>query len=123
MLGQTAPRPPTAIGAATGRRGTRGGTFRGLYLSSPRLVDPSLTLTSAVDDLAWVALLLCVIRARVRPDPRYWLVGGGVAGLATSNKLLIAVLLLSLGVALLTLRPRQCHRRWSIGGQAKAVAQ
>ncbi len=80
------------------------------------LIFGHLTLTSAVDDLAWVALLLCIVRARLRPDPRYWLAVGGVAGLATYNKLLIAGLLLSLGVALLTLGPRRLPWRWVAGG-------
>jgi hypothetical protein len=64
-------------------------------------------ITSSVDMPFWAAVLLFVVRALLRPDPRSWVGAGVVAGLATYNKLLVVLLLLALFAALLVVGPRR----------------
>jgi 4-amino-4-deoxy-L-arabinose transferase-like glycosyltransferase len=82
-------------------------------------------LTSSPDLVAWPAVSLCVIRALRREQPRWWLVAGVVAGLATYNKLLIAVLLAGIAAGLLLVGPREplrSVRLWAGAGLALLVA-
>jgi hypothetical protein len=67
-------------------------------------------LTASVDLVFWPALLLCVLRALRREDGRWWLVAGMVAGLATYNRLLIAVPLLGVAMGIALLGPRRWLR-------------
>ena len=71
--------------------------------------------------LAWVAASLCVVRAVLREQPRWWLGFGAVVGLATANKLLIALLVVSLAVGLAAVGPRRLPWRWVLGGLAVAA--
>ncbi|MGI8646342.1 MAG: glycosyltransferase family 39 protein [Nocardioides sp.] len=80
-------------------------------------------LTSAFDLVLWPWVCLLVIRAELRGRPRLWLLAGGIAGIATYNKLLIAVLLVSLAVGLALVGPRR--RLWSpsvLGGGLLATS-
>jgi 4-amino-4-deoxy-L-arabinose transferase-like glycosyltransferase len=82
-------------------------------------------LTSSPDLVFWPAVSLCVIRALVREQPRWWLLAGLVAGLASYNKLLIAVLVAGLGLGLVVLGPRRPLRSaylWAGAGLAVLVA-
>jgi len=79
-------------------------------------------LTSALDLVLWPLVCLLVVRAELRDRPRLWLVAGLVAGVATYNKLLIAVLLVGLAVGLALAGPRR--RLWSpyvVGGGLLAI--
>ncbi len=69
-----------------------------------------LMLTVDADMVAWAAVLLCVTRAQLRSQPRWWLVVGVVIGLSTYNKLLIVMLVVSLVVSLLLVGPRSVLR-------------
>ncbi|MEP6629360.1 MAG: glycosyltransferase family 39 protein, partial [Lapillicoccus sp.] len=76
-------------------------------------------LTSGLDGLAWVAATLCVVRAigvAERGEPRWWLAAGAVVGAATANKLLIALLVVSLAVGLAAVGPRRLPWRFVLGG-------
>ena len=77
--------------------------------------------TSGLDVLAWVAASLCVVRAVLREQPGWWLGFGAVVGLATANKLLIALLVVSLAVGLAAVGPRRLPWRWVLGGLAVAA--
>ncbi len=78
--------------------------------------------TSALDFPMWLAVLLCVTRALLRDQPRWWLAAGALVGLATYNKLLIAMLLIGLAVGLLAVGPRAVLRSpWLWGGVALAL--
>ena len=77
--------------------------------------------TTGLDSLAWVAASLCLIRAVLREQPRWWLAFGAVVGLATANKLLIALLVASLAVGLAVVGPRRLPWRWVLSGLAIAA--
>ncbi|HKG50725.1 MAG TPA: glycosyltransferase family 39 protein [Actinomycetales bacterium] len=73
----------------------------------------------------WVAVLTLVVRALIRYDPRAWLAAGVVIGLATYNKLLIALLVLGLAAGLLIVGPRRPLRSapaWAAVAAAVVVA-
>ena len=67
--------------------------------TSAILIFGHVLLTSAPDLVAWGLVSLCVLRAELREEPRWWLVAGALAGLATYNKLLVAVLLAGIASA------------------------
>ncbi len=79
-------------------------------------------LTSTLDLVLWPLICLLVIRAELRDRPRLWLVAGAVAGVATYNKLLVAVLLTGIAVGLLvTGRWRRCLAPPVLGAGALAL--
>ncbi len=75
-------------------------TAWGMATTSAVTVFGHVFLTSAPDLVAWGLVSLCVLRAELRDDPRWWLAAGAVAGLATYNKLLVAVLLAGIALGL-----------------------
>ena len=79
-------------------------------------------LTAASDAPVWPAVLLFVLRARLRNEPRWWLAAGLVTGLSMYNKLLIAVLLVGLAAGLAVVGPRRLLvNRWVWGAVGLAV--
>jgi 4-amino-4-deoxy-L-arabinose transferase-like glycosyltransferase len=64
-------------------------------------------LTSALDLALWPLVCWLAIRAELRARPRLWLMAGAVAGLASYNKLLIAVLLAGIVLGLAVAGPRR----------------
>lgn len=81
------------------------------------MVFGHVLLTSSIDLVVWPLVCLFAIRALLRSDGRWWLAVGLVAGLATYNKLLVAVLLVGLGVGLLVFGPwRVLRSPWLWGG-------
>ncbi|HEU5271394.1 MAG TPA: glycosyltransferase family 39 protein [Jatrophihabitans sp.] len=79
-------------------------------------------LTSTLDLLVWPAVLLFILRARLREQPRWWLAAGVVVGLSMYNKLLIAVLLLALAAGILLVGPRRLlWSRWVLGAVLLAL--
>jgi hypothetical protein len=64
-------------------------------------------LTTTPDLVFWPAVCLCVLRAELREQPRWWLVAGAVAGLATYNKLLVGVLLVGIALGFALVGPRR----------------
>jgi Dolichyl-phosphate-mannose-protein mannosyltransferase len=98
-------------------------TAWGMATTSAVMVFGHVLLTSAPDLVAWGLVALCVLRAELRDEPRWWLVAGAVAGLATYNKLLIVVLLAGLALGLATVGPRRrLVSPYVWGGAALTVA-
>src|SRR5262245_35768804 len=93
-------------------------TAWGMATTSAVLVFGHVLLTSAPDLVAWGLVSLCVIRAELREQPRWWLVAGAVAGVATYNKLLIVVLLGGIALGLALVGPRERLRSPYVWGGA-----
>jgi 4-amino-4-deoxy-L-arabinose transferase-like glycosyltransferase len=97
-------------------------TAWGMASTSAILIFGHVLLTSAPDLVAWGLVSLCVLRAELRDEPRWWLVAGAVAGLATYNKLLVAVLLAGIALGLALVGPRRRLRSpYLWGGAGLAV--
>jgi hypothetical protein len=82
-------------------------TAWGMATTTAVLLFGHVLLTSTADLVAWGLVCLCVLRAELREEPRWWLVAGAVAGLATYNKLLVVVLLAGLALGMLIVGPRR----------------
>jgi hypothetical protein len=80
------------------------------------LADGHVLLTSTIDLVVWPLVCLFALKA-VRRDPRWWLATGAVTGLATYNRLLVALLVAGLAVGLAAFGPRAAFRSgWLWGG-------
>jgi 4-amino-4-deoxy-L-arabinose transferase-like glycosyltransferase len=64
-------------------------------------------LTNSLDAAFWLGILLCVLRARLREEDRWWTIAGLLTGLALYNKLLVVILLAALAGGLLLAGPRR----------------
>jgi 4-amino-4-deoxy-L-arabinose transferase-like glycosyltransferase len=94
----------------------------GFGLAGLTLISGHLMVTGTVDFPLWAAVLLCITRAQLRGNPRWWLAAGALVGLSMYNKLLIAMLLISLAVALPLAGPRKVLRSpWLWGGVGLAL--
>ena len=71
------------------------------------LIAGHVLVTATVDLVVWTAVLLFVIRALRRDEPRWWLPAGVVVGLGLYNKHLIVLLLLGIAGGLLLAGPRR----------------
>ena len=85
------------------------------------LLAGHLLSTASYDQVAWLAAVLFVIRAVWRDQPRWWVAFGATVGLATYNKLLIALLVVSLVVGFAVAGPWRLPWRWVALGAAAAV--
>jgi 4-amino-4-deoxy-L-arabinose transferase-like glycosyltransferase len=92
----------------------------GYAFASVPLIFGHVLLTATTDLLVWPAVTLFVLRAVLREDPRWWLAAGALAGVSTLNKLLVAMLVVSLLAGLLAVGPRR--RLWSTWFAAGVVA-
>lgn len=94
----------------------------GYASASAPLLFGHVLLTSSLDLVVWPLVVLLIIRAVRRDDPRWWLGAGVVTGVSMYNKLLIAGLLLSLAVALAAVGPRRLlTSKWVLGSALLAV--
>jgi hypothetical protein len=99
-----------------GGRGAQALCAWGYAFAAVPLIFGHVLLTGTADLLVWPAVTLFVVRAVLRAEPRWWLAAGGLAGVSTFNKLLVALLLLSLVVGLVVAGPRrQLASRWFVG--------
>jgi hypothetical protein len=97
-------------------------TAWGMATTSAVLLFGHVLLTSSADLVAWPLVCLCVLRAELRERPRWWLVAGAAAGLATYNKLLVGVLLVGIAVGFALVGPRRrLASRWVWGGAGIAL--
>lgn len=91
-------------------------TLWGMAGATLTLLFGHVLLTASLDLLVWPATILCVLRAVLRDDGRWWLVAGAVVGLSTYNKLLVAVLLVGIALGVALCGPRHWLRsRWVWG--------
>jgi 4-amino-4-deoxy-L-arabinose transferase-like glycosyltransferase len=97
---------------AGGDRLAQAFTAWGMAGATLTLLFGHVLLTASLDLVVWPATLLCVMRAVLRDDGRWWLVAGAVVGLSSFNKLLIVVLLVGIAAGLAVLGPR----RWFATG-------
>ncbi len=82
------------------------------FASLPLIMGHAL-LTSTIDLPVWPAVVLFVIRAQLRRQPRWWLAAGLVVGLSMYNKLLVAILLVAVVAGLMLFGPRRAlWSRW-----------
>ncbi|WP_427891936.1 ArnT family glycosyltransferase [Kribbella sp. GL6] len=89
--------------------GTKAQTWTawGMATTSAVIVFGHVFLTSTPDLVFWPAACLCVLRAELRMQPRWWLAAGAVAGIATYNKLLIGVPIVGIALGLALVGPRR----------------
>ncbi|GAA4583096.1 glycosyltransferase family 39 protein [Planotetraspora phitsanulokensis] len=87
------------------------------------LIAGHTLLTLTPDLVVWTAVVLCLLRVLLRGDGRYWLWVGVLAGVATYNRDLIVLLLVSAGVGILAAGPRKVllDRRLWIGAALALV--
>ena len=79
-------------------------------------------LTATLDLLVWPAVILFTMRAVLRNRGQWWMAVGLVVGLSMYNKLLVAMLLVSLAAAMLAVGPRRVlWSRWVVAGVAVAL--
>lgn len=91
------------------------------FAALPLIMGHAL-LTSTLDMPVWPAVLLFVIRAQLRREPRWWLAAGVVVGLSMYNKLLVAVLLTAVAAGMALIGPRRTLRwKWVVAGLALAL--
>jgi Dolichyl-phosphate-mannose-protein mannosyltransferase len=91
------------------------------FAALPLAVGHAL-LTATIDMPVWPAVLLFVIRAARRDQPRWWLAAGVVTGVSMYNKLLIAVVIIGLAAGIAACGPRRLLvSRWVWGAVAIAV--
>jgi Dolichyl-phosphate-mannose-protein mannosyltransferase len=89
------------------------------------LVAGHLLSTATVDLVVWLLVILFVVRALLRGQPRWWLAAGISAGLGTYNKQLVVLLLVGLLAGLLIAGPRAELRSpwlWAGAGIALVLA-
>ncbi|NUW32871.1 glycosyltransferase family 39 protein [Nonomuraea sp. SMC257] len=97
-------------------------TALGVATGAYTLVAGHSMLTLSFDLPFWAAAGLFAVKALRREDPRWWLAFGAVTGLATYNKLLIAMLVLGLAAGLLLAGPRRVLiSPWLWAGAALAL--
>jgi 4-amino-4-deoxy-L-arabinose transferase-like glycosyltransferase len=86
------------------------------------LIGGHLMSTASVDVVVWLAVILFMLRALLRDEPKWWLAAGVATGIGSYNKLLIFLLLLCVGAGLLVSdRRRLLVSRWLWLGLAIAV--
>lgn len=87
------------------------------------LIAGHVLLTASIDMVVWPAVILGVMRALLRDEPRWWLAVGALVGLALYNKHLVVLLLIGIAVGLLLVGPRQVLRSpWLWTGVVIALA-
>ncbi len=91
------------------------------FAALPMIMGHAL-LTSTIDLPVWPLVLLFVIRAQLRQQPRWWLAAGLVVGPSMYNKLLVAVLLVAVAAGLVLVGPRRVLRsKWVLAAAALAL--
>jgi hypothetical protein len=93
-----------------GGRAAQAFSAAGLALAPLPLLSGHLMVTGTLDLVVWSAVLLCVARALLREEPRWWLIAGAVVGVGLYNKLLVVMLLIGLAVGFLAVGPRSVLR-------------
>jgi hypothetical protein len=95
---------------AGGGRLAQGLAAWGYAFGSMTLTMGHVFLTASADLLVWPLVSLLVIRAVMRDEQRWWIWAGIAVGLSTYNKLLVALLLVSLAAGLVAVGPRHVFK-------------
>ncbi len=90
-----------------GQRFAQGLCAWGVAFAALPLALGHALLTATLDAPVWPAILLFVVRAQRRAQPRWWLAAGLVVGLSLYNKLLVADLLIAVAIGLVLVGPRR----------------
>jgi 4-amino-4-deoxy-L-arabinose transferase-like glycosyltransferase len=94
----------------------------GFAFATMPLVTGHLLITATADFALWAGALLCVARALLRGQPRWWFAAGTVVGIAMYNKLLISMLVVCLAIGIVAIGPRSVLRSGHLwGGVGLAV--
>jgi hypothetical protein len=105
-----------------GRRGAQILVALCVALGPYTLAVGNTLVTNIGDYPFWAAAILFIVRALRRGDGRWWLAAGAVIGLATYNKYLIALLVISVPAGVLIFGPRRAlANRWLALGAVVAV--
>ncbi|HEY3534964.1 MAG TPA: glycosyltransferase family 39 protein [Pedococcus sp.] len=107
-----------------GARGAQALAAWGYAFAAMPLALGHVLLTSTVDLLLIAVVVLCVLRAAT-DGPRWWLAAGVAAGVATYNRLLVAVVVVGLVAGIALLGPRSTFRSpwlWTGAGAGLLVA-
>jgi 4-amino-4-deoxy-L-arabinose transferase-like glycosyltransferase len=100
----------------------QGITAWGFAFAAIPLVMGHLMLTTSIDFAVWPLVVLFVVRAQLRDDPRWWLVAGVVVGLSMYNKLLLGMLVVSIAGGVALVGPRRLFRsRWVLQSAVLAL--
>jgi Dolichyl-phosphate-mannose-protein mannosyltransferase len=87
------------------------------------LATSHMLSTATVDVLLWTVIGFFMIRLLRTEDGRWWIAIGAAVGLALTNKWLVPLLVLAMGVSLVAVGPRRLLRTWwLLGGVAVAFA-
>jgi hypothetical protein len=78
--------------------------------------------TATIDMLLWTVLAFLVVRLLRSGDGRWWLAIGVTVGVAMTNKWLVPLLVLALGLSLLVVGPRTVLRSWWLAGGVALAA-
>ena len=98
-------------------RAQRVAAWGGAFAGFPVLLG-HVTLTSTFDHPVTLGVVLAVALG-LRRDPRWWVLAGALAGLATYNRLLVPVVVLGIVVGLAAFGPRGAFRSpWTYAGAA-----
>ncbi|WP_063890789.1 ArnT family glycosyltransferase [Sciscionella sediminilitoris] len=106
-----------------------GGSRRGQTLTAFAVASSALSLnighyivTNSLDTVAWAAVLVCVLRALLREQGKWWCWAGLVLGLALYAKYIVLLLIAALLVGLLLAGPRKVFAdRWLYLGAGLAL--
>jgi hypothetical protein len=96
----------------------------GIAASGMTMLAGHSLLTLTFDFALWSAAILFILRALIR-DGRWWYAVGMVAGLATYNRHLILLLVISIAIGILAVGPRDVlsdRRLWAGAGLALVIA-
>jgi hypothetical protein len=105
-----------------GGRWPQGLSAWGIAFATLPLVFGHVLFTGTVDLVVWAAVILFVVRALLRDEPRWFLAAGAAAGVGLYNKHLVVMLLIGLAIGLLAVGPRHVFRsRWLWAGVGTAL--
>src|SRR5271166_4367840 len=68
--------------------------------------------TDTLQPLAWLAIAICIIKAKQHDDLRWWLAAGAIGGVAFLAKYTVAAYLASIALGLLATPQRRLRARW-----------
>jgi Dolichyl-phosphate-mannose-protein mannosyltransferase len=68
--------------------------------------------TDTLQPVAWLAIAICIIKAKQHDEPRWWLAAGAIGGIAFLAKYTVALYMLSFALGLLATPQRRLLAHW-----------